>query len=92
MNPRLTRPAVMRLAVELSSEIDQADGPVAASWIHHGLEAGYPECCIRHFILARLGHVAWQTPEIHPLDGRRMCSKCVAKLDRAWPTRPHVKP
>ena len=62
-----------------------------AKWIRCGRLSGYPECCIRHFVLARLGVEGWQTAEIHPVDGRRLCARCVIELDRRWPNRHAVK-
>ena len=59
-----------------------------AIWIQQGRRFGYPRCCIRHFVLARLNAQPWHTREVHPLDERRMCDQCAARLERQWPNRP----
>ncbi len=64
---------------------------VADKWAYEGIKSGYPFCCIKHFILARLLIEPWASQEAHPIDGRRMCSKCAQELQKRWPNRGNKK-
>ena len=60
-------------------------------WTREGIKSRYPFCCIEHFILARLNIQPWHTQEAHPIDGRRMCSRCAVALQKRWLNRGNKK-
>jgi len=81
--------AVFDLLHEAGIDVrDQDLATAATEWIRNGRRFGYPQCCIRHFVLARLSVRPWHTREVHPLDERRMCDQCAARLEQQWPNRP----